>query len=350
MKEVRVVLLERIIARGLPVSPAMSDGEIAAQLAPHPGPLEDWAAFRQTFDRHMAEATNDPAWLGAMEEIRWRLLELNQLDAELEDLRQTDIHPRMAGLGVAPSQPLPPEAQGARCHDVVEGALNAGRGRRRSVLQGLRAEVAEMDALLSPQRMPLSQAVWLGMDPAAVGTMLHNRSYRGTRLSETVDPRTVAVSGTYPGFRRAFPGTEEGRREARNFEARYLAHGEAQVEQVHVLPTGGVFAEAVLGAANSGEKLDLTRFWKWDEDTIPILPTASSQLQSRAKPRRAGMAPGQLGPAAVRLQALQPAPAGPGWDLAGVVGAQIFRDMAGADAIAQLPEAGQTAAEAGILL
>jgi hypothetical protein len=39
---------------------------------------------------------------------------------------------------------------------------------------------------------------------------------------------------------------------------------------------GGVFAEGVLGRANCSEKLDMTRFWKWD------VSQSDSQLQWRA--------------------------------------------------------------------
>lgn len=40
------------------------------------------------------------------------------------------------------------------------------------------------------------------------------------------------------------------------------------------IPTKGVFAEAVMGACNSCEKIDNTRYWKWEEHPIPNSPTA----------------------------------------------------------------------------
>ena len=36
------------------------------------------------------------------------------------------------------------------------------------------------------------------------------------------------------------------------------------------MPTGGFFAEAVLGRFNSAEKLDLSRFWNWQDSPIPL--------------------------------------------------------------------------------
>jgi len=43
-------------------------------------------------------------------------------------------------------------------------------------------------------------------------------------------------------------------------------------------PAGGVFAEAVLGRANSAEKVDPDRFWDWKTSPIPIVPTEINPL------------------------------------------------------------------------
>lgn len=40
------------------------------------------------------------------------------------------------------------------------------------------------------------------------------------------------------------------------------------------IPTRGVYAEAVMGACNSCETIDETRFWRWSEEPIPDSPTA----------------------------------------------------------------------------
>ncbi len=53
------------------------------------------------------------------------------------------------------------------------------------------------------------------------------------------------------------------------------------------IPTKGVFAEAVMGACNSCEKIDNTRYWKWDEHPIPNTPTAIDSVSAdsrRAEP------------------------------------------------------------------
>ena len=49
-----------------------------------------------------------------------------------------------------------------------------------------------------------------------------------------------------------------------------------------LVPTGGVFAEAVLGRSNAAELLDATRFWNWQDSPIPLQPPeiAAIELQS----------------------------------------------------------------------
>jgi len=44
------------------------------------------------------------------------------------------------------------------------------------------------------------------------------------------------------------------------------------------IPTKGVFAEAVMGACNSCEKIDNTRYWKWEEHPIPNNPTTIGEV------------------------------------------------------------------------
>lgn len=46
------------------------------------------------------------------------------------------------------------------------------------------------------------------------------------------------------------------------------------------VPTRGVFAEAIQGACNSCEKIDNTRFWKWEEHPIPDNPTAINSINT----------------------------------------------------------------------
>ena len=49
--------------------------------------------------------------------------------------------------------------------------------------------------------------------------------------------------------------------------------GKQRDERIVPIQTGGVFAEAVLDRANAAEKLDITRFWNWQDSPIPLSPT-----------------------------------------------------------------------------
>ena len=100
------------------------------------------------------------------------------------------------------------------------------------------------------------------------------------------------------------------------------------------IPTRGVFAEAVMGACNSCEKWDESRYWKWEEHPIPESPTPIAPVQTQP-PQRSN--PGALTPTPfptpiVSLQNVPAAPA-PGSTLAGALTllgqSGIFPDITG---------------------
>lgn len=76
------------------------------------------------------------------------------------------------------------------------------------------------------------------------------------------------------------------------------------------VPTRGVFAEAVMGACNSCEKKDDSRFWRWEESPNPDEPTAIAPIGTNP-PQRSD--PGKLEPTPfpAPIIALQNAPAAP---------------------------------------
>ena len=121
------------------------------------------------------------------------------------------------------------------------------------------------------------------------------------------------------------------------------------------IPTSGVYAEAVMGACNSCEVIDETRFWRWEEAPIPDSP--SQILPTSTDTRRA--APADVSPTALPqpIIAMQSAPAAPdpsglgaALNLLGQAGA--FRDLAGLEgtqknAAAALEQAFSTATTFG---
>jgi hypothetical protein len=90
-------------------------------------------------------------------------------------------------------------------------------------------------------------------------------------LAACVDPVPIAMTQNYLGFRWHFP-TEDAR--LAWLAASQLEEGRSTEVVTKVsLPTGGLFAEAVLGRSIASERLDLSRFWNWQDSPIPFAPT-----------------------------------------------------------------------------
>ncbi len=103
------------------------------------------------------------------------------------------------------------------------------------------------------------------------------------------------------------------------------------------LPTGGMFAEAVLGRANSAEYLDLERYFQWTDSPIPHQPPPISPASTDSRFQRgeadaaapsATLAP--LAPVAFPDSATAPG------TLAALAQAGLFRDMSGRAELAQI--------------
>lgn len=98
------------------------------------------------------------------------------------------------------------------------------------------------------------------------------------------------------------------------------------------VPTKGVFAEAAMGKCNACEKIDDSRFWRWEESPIPDSPTAIAPINTES--RRAD--PGNLQPQAMPapIVSFQNAPAAPDpTGLAATLGllgqSGVFKDVTG---------------------
>lgn len=102
------------------------------------------------------------------------------------------------------------------------------------------------------------------------------------------------------------------------------------------VPTRGVFAEAVMGACNSCEKKDETRFWRWEESPNPDEPTAINPITTGTPQwhEQTGLTPTPFPTPMVNIQNAPAAPE-PGatlggmFDLLGKTG--VFKDVTGLD-------------------
>ena len=124
--------------------------------------------------------------------------------------------------------------------------------------------------LLDKNRLFFNQQMWMRLDAYTVHRMVHQYRFEGEPLSGLIDPQPVGTFGHYLAFRWTFDADKAEERAA--FKAKYEQSDNDAVTIKVVLPTDGVFAEAVLGQSNAAEKIDLTRFWNWADSPIPILP------------------------------------------------------------------------------
>jgi hypothetical protein len=126
------------------------------------------------------------------------------------------------------------------------------------------------------------------------------------------------------------------------------------VEDFVPLPSGGVFAEAVLGRSNSAEKLDITRFWNWQDSPIPLQAPDIAAIQSGSRAQQDSTTPSALAAPVVAFNnpPALPDPAGLSGTLAALANGAMFRDQSGSEitqalSAAALASAGQGSTAAG---
>lgn len=154
-------------------------------------------------------------------------------------------------------------------------------------------------AHLNNQRLHYSYAVFASLGPAPMLALLSQYIYDGHSLAAVVNPVPIGIfgnmlafvhSGLYPSVKELdvvnpeISGTDDEKAITNWMKARNLKFGK-QNETLMPLPTHGVAVEGVLGRCNTGEGIDLTRFWNWQESPPVVLPPdiAAIQLQTRAQ-------------------------------------------------------------------
>jgi hypothetical protein len=181
---------------------------------------------------------------------------------------------------------------------------------------------------LEENRLYYNQAVWQGVEPAILTHMLSSYSFSGRPLLNMIDSKPIGVAGCYL----VFPLNLEDESWKQFLHSTGLNAGIRQ-ESLIPLPSGGVFAEAVLGRANSAEKLDITRFWNWADSPIPITAPDIAALSSgsRANPAAEGDQPQGFGAPVLNIMnaPAAPDPTGLAAILAAIQNGNMFRDMSG---------------------
>ena len=147
-------------------------------------------------------------------------------------------------------------------------------------------------------------------------------------ISQVVEPRPVRYVGNYLAFKM---NPNEDDNEWKDWlNLRNLKVGTAS-EDIVPLPSGGTFAEAVLGRYNCAEKLDITRFWNWQDSPIPILPSDIAAIQTGKHDTSDGISSSGLSNPIINMAAPSalPDPTGTAAILSAIQNGNMFRDQSG---------------------
>jgi hypothetical protein len=206
----------------------------------------------------------------------------------------------------------------------------------------------ELIAHLQANRAHYSQAVFQSLDSATLVMLLSPFTWNGKSLVDQVEPTPLAVTGNFLVLRAPIePDEPSGVVENGSnliwgavLKQRGIDFTISNARLVPV-PTGGVFAEAVLGRSNSAEKLDITRFWNWQDSPIPLQPTEISPVGTGTRGTPEDLKPGSLSSPVLNIvnPTSLPDPAGLSASLGVLASANLFRDMSGLQGTQALSEA-----------
>jgi hypothetical protein len=228
------------------------------------------------------------------------------------------------------------ERNGHQSIAVVPLALAAGTNMQTAAFVSGDAVDRRKELLdhLQANRAYYTQAVLSRLDASSISLLLAGISWQGKPLADQVEPNPVAVAGNYLVLRAPAENDEPSGIGNVSWGSLLAERGvEFGVQDMRLVPTptGGVFAEAVLGRSNAAEKLDITRFWNWQDSPIPLAPTEIAPVSTGSRATDENLAPGQLGAPVINIQppTALPEPAGMSAVLGALAAGNMFRDMSG---------------------
>ncbi|MER7766819.1 hypothetical protein [Kitasatospora sp. NPDC096140] len=204
---------------------------------------------------------------------------------------------------------------------------------------------------LNDNRRHYSQAVWANADELTLSRILANYSYTpsgstapAVPLGMLLDPKPIAATGNYLGFRWNFASEQEREAWTKTRQASDNTFG-TPVTNTVAIATKGVFAEAVLGRANSAEKIDLTRFWNWKDSPIQITPADIAPVSTASRAQNLDTTVAALSATQAKFTPLAALPDPVGLQTAQAIAtANLFRDMSGINTVGQVLTKGIEAA------
>lgn len=202
---------------------------------------------------------------------------------------------------------------------------------------------------LNDNKLYYSQKIWHSLDPATLGILMSRYTWningQEKPLIEIVDPIPVSMVANYLVFR--ISGDNEAEKTEWMKKKRIIIG--SKKEDLVPVPGGGVFGEAVLGRYNSAEKLDITRFWNWQDSPIPIQAPDIAAVQAGQHETTTNPVPSSLGQPVLNIvnPPALPDPQGMSAILAAIQNGNMFRDMSGLVGTLGLAQAGLNAAQQG---
>ncbi|MER7580216.1 hypothetical protein [Kitasatospora sp. NPDC097691] len=204
---------------------------------------------------------------------------------------------------------------------------------------------------LNDNRRHYSQAVWANADELTLSRILANYSYTpaGSNaapvlLGTLLDPKPIAATGNYLGFRWNFSSEQERQDWTKTRQPGDNTFG-TPVTNTIAIATKGVFAEAVLGRANAAEKIDLTRFWNWKDSPIQITPADIAPVSTGTRAQNLDTTVAALGATQAKFTPVAAMPDPTALQAVQAIStANLFRDMSGLNAMSQVLTKGIEAA------
>lgn len=193
------------------------------------------------------------------------------------------------------------------------------------VVNNLKHKVNDQVKYLNSNTAYYTNKIFKSLSDSEYLSLLSPYKHGGVSLLDAVDPKPKAISGNYLVFK------------LKNIAKEHEDWIDALYKQQEIsstlvpVPTGGVFAEAIQGRANSAEKLDITRFWNWQDSPLPHTAPDIAPIQSGSRATDPNVHPSNFSQPIVSISngSQLPDPQGMGATLTAISSPNMFRDMSG---------------------
>ena len=188
--------------------------------------------------------------------------------------------------------------------------------------------VARLKAHLKAESAHYFRALGLARDPSAIARDFDGTPWNASSsILDHAEPLPLDTFGDYVAYPLVDPVDPA------------LDPDAPPAEKLITFPVRGVFAEGKLGHCNVSEEIDETRFWRWEEHTIPVeAPEIAATTPITPAPVATEVTPTAMPASLVNIVNPTPAPdpAGMSAALAAITTANAFRDMSGRAEITDL--------------